>query len=81
MGLIFLTFFPTKEQQLIQSLVQEFARKLIAPSAAEQDRTKAFPKENLTQMAGGVAIPKKWFLPINYKQHNLSKVTTFFLML
>ena len=45
------TYPLTKEQQLIQTMVREFARKVVLPSAAERDRTKAFPKENLQQMA------------------------------
>ena len=56
-----MTFSLTKEQQLVQTLVREFARKVIAPSAAERDRTKAFPKENLKQMADlnlmGMLVP------------------------
>ena len=46
-----MTFSLTKEQQLIQTMVREFARKVIEPSAAERDLTKTYPKENLRQMA------------------------------
>lgn len=41
----------TKEQLMIQSMVREFSRKVIAQTAAERDRTKAFPAENFKQMA------------------------------
>ncbi|HSL62026.1 MAG TPA: acyl-CoA dehydrogenase family protein, partial [Desulfotignum sp.] len=33
----------TDEQKMIQNMVREFSRKVIAPMAAERDRTKAFP--------------------------------------
>jgi alkylation response protein AidB-like acyl-CoA dehydrogenase len=39
------------EQLMIQSMVREFSRKVIAPTAAERDRTKAFPADNLKKMA------------------------------
>ncbi|MDX9786382.1 MAG: acyl-CoA dehydrogenase family protein [Desulfobacterales bacterium] len=41
----------TKEQLMIQSMVREFSRKVIAQTAAERDQTKAFPAENIRQMA------------------------------
>jgi butyryl-CoA dehydrogenase len=41
----------TKEQLMIQSMVREFSRKVIAQTAAERDRTKEFPAENFRQMA------------------------------
>lgn len=40
----------TDEQLMIQSMAREFARKEIAPTAAERDRSKAFPSENLRKM-------------------------------
>lgn len=40
----------TEEQLMIQSMVREFARKVVAVGAAERDRTKAFPMEVLKQM-------------------------------
>jgi alkylation response protein AidB-like acyl-CoA dehydrogenase len=41
----------TDEQLMIQAMVREFARKVIAPTAAERDRTKEFPADNLKKMA------------------------------
>ena len=41
----------TDEQLMIQSMVREFSRKVIAPTAAERDRTKEFPADNLKKMA------------------------------
>ncbi len=40
----------TNEQLMIQSLVREFSRKVVAATAAERDRTKEFPAENLKKM-------------------------------
>jgi len=40
----------TAEQLMIQSMVREFARKEVAATAAERDRTKEFPAENLRKM-------------------------------
>jgi butyryl-CoA dehydrogenase len=40
----------TEEQLMIQSMVREFARKVVAVGAAERDRTKVFPMEVLKQM-------------------------------
>lgn len=40
----------TDEQVMIQSMAREFARKEIAPTAAERDRSKEFPSENLRKM-------------------------------
>lgn len=51
----------TQEQTMIQSMAREFSRKVIAGTAAERDRTKAFPAENLRQMGDlglmGMMIP------------------------
>ncbi|CAB5079107.1 Acyl-CoA dehydrogenase, short-chain specific (EC [Olavius algarvensis associated proteobacterium Delta 3] len=51
----------TDEQLMIQAMVREFARKELAPTAAERDRTKDFPAANLKKMAElgllGMAIP------------------------
>jgi alkylation response protein AidB-like acyl-CoA dehydrogenase len=41
----------TEEQQMIQAMVRDFAREVILPTAAERDRTKEFPIENLKQMS------------------------------
>jgi butyryl-CoA dehydrogenase len=45
-----MTFKLNDEQRMIQSMVREFARKVVAVTAMERDRTKAFPAENLEQM-------------------------------
>lgn len=54
----------TDEQLMIQSMVREFARKEVAPTAAERDKTKEFPAENLKQMGElglmGMMIPTKY---------------------
>lgn len=51
----------TQEQQMVQSMVREFARKEVAATAAERDRTKEFPAENLRRMGElglmGMMIP------------------------
>lgn len=39
-----------EEQQMIQTMVRDFAREIILPSAAERDKTKEFPAENLKKM-------------------------------
>ena len=36
----------TDEQLMIQSMVREFSRKEIAPTAAERDRSKEFPADS-----------------------------------
>ena len=41
----------TDEQLMIQSMVRDFAREVIAPTAMERDKTKEFPFENLRQLA------------------------------
>jgi butyryl-CoA dehydrogenase len=50
-----------KEQKLIQTTVREFARKVIAETAAERDRTKEFPADNFRKMADlglmGMMVP------------------------
>ncbi|MEA3231321.1 MAG: acyl-CoA dehydrogenase family protein, partial [Thermodesulfobacteriota bacterium] len=40
----------TDEQLMIQSMVREFARKEVAATAAERDRSKEFPAGNLKKM-------------------------------
>jgi butyryl-CoA dehydrogenase len=51
----------TDEQLMVQSMVREFSRKVVAATAAERDKTKAFPAENLRQMGElglmGMMIP------------------------
>ncbi|VEN72932.1 Acyl-CoA dehydrogenase [Candidatus Desulfarcum epimagneticum] len=51
----------TDEQIMIQTMVREFSRKVVAETAMERDRTKEFPADNLKQMAElglmGMMIP------------------------
>jgi len=54
----------TNEQLMIQSMVREFAKKEIAPTAAERDQTKAFPIENFKKMGElglmGMMVPPEF---------------------
>jgi len=54
----------TNEQLMIQSMAREFSRKVIAATAAERDRTKEFPAENLKKMGElglmGMMIPPEY---------------------
>ncbi|MBT4266529.1 MAG: acyl-CoA dehydrogenase [Deltaproteobacteria bacterium] len=54
----------TNEQLMIQSMVREFAKKEIAPTAMERDETKEFPGENLKKMGElglmGMMIPPEY---------------------
>ena len=54
----------TDEQLMVQSMVREFARKVVQPAAAERDRTKEFPAENFRQMGElglmGMMIPDRY---------------------
>ncbi len=54
----------TDEQLMIQSMVREFARKEVAATAAERDKTKAFPSENLRKMGElglmGMMVPPEY---------------------
>ena len=54
----------TDEQVMIQSMVREFSRKVIAATAAERDRTKEFPAENLKKMGElglmGMMVPSEY---------------------
>jgi alkylation response protein AidB-like acyl-CoA dehydrogenase len=54
----------TEEQAAFRQDVEAFAREVIAPAAAEIDRTDAFPRE-LVRRAGargllGVTVPREW---------------------
>jgi len=59
-----MTFKLNDEQRMIQSMVREFARKVVATTAAERDRTKKFPSENLEQMGElgllGMMVPVEY---------------------
>ncbi len=54
----------TKEQKLVQTMIREFSRKVLAPTAAERDQTKEFPAENLQKMAElglmGMTVPEEY---------------------
>ncbi len=45
-----MSFVLTDEQIMIQTMAREFSRKVVAITAAERDRTKEFPSENLKKM-------------------------------
>jgi len=54
----------TDEQLMIQTMVRDFAREVIAPTAAERDKTKEFPAENLKQLGElgfmGMMVPPEY---------------------
>jgi len=54
----------TEEQRMIQSMARDFARHELMPSAAERDRTKEFPFENLKKMGElgfmGMTVPEEY---------------------
>ncbi len=54
----------TDEQLMIQTMVREFARDVVAPGAAERDHTKVFPGDILRQMGElglmGMMIPPEY---------------------
>ncbi|MDX9818102.1 MAG: acyl-CoA dehydrogenase [Desulfococcus multivorans] len=54
----------TDEQLMIQSMVREFSRKVVAATAAERDKSKEFPAENLKQMGElglmGMMVPVEY---------------------
>jgi len=54
----------TDEQLMIQNMVREFSRKVIAATAAERDKTKEFPADNFRQMGElglmGMMIPENY---------------------
>lgn len=45
-----MAFMFTEEQLMIQATAREFARKVLAATAMERDRTGEFPSENLKKM-------------------------------
>lgn len=59
-----MTFQLTDEQLMIQTMVREFSREVVASTAAERDRTGAFPAENLKSMAElglmGMTVPPEY---------------------
>jgi butyryl-CoA dehydrogenase len=54
----------TDEQLMIQNMVREFSRKVIAATASERDKTKEFPAENFSQMGElglmGMMVPQEY---------------------
>jgi alkylation response protein AidB-like acyl-CoA dehydrogenase len=54
----------TDEQLMIQSMVRDFAREVIMPTAMERDKNKEFPTENLRQLAElgfmGMMVPPEY---------------------
>ncbi len=54
----------TDEQIMIQTMVRDFAREVLLPTAMERDRTKEFPAENLRKMAElglmGMMVPPEY---------------------
>ena len=54
----------TDEQEMIQTMVREFARDVVAPEAAERDKNKTFPADILQQMGElglmGMMIPPEY---------------------
>lgn len=54
----------TDEQLMIQAMVREFGRKVVAPGAAQRDRTKEFPGDILKKMGElgflGMMIPPQY---------------------
>ncbi len=54
----------TDEQIMIQTMVRDFSREVIAPAAAERDKTKEFPEDNLKQLGElgfmGMMVPPKY---------------------
>jgi butyryl-CoA dehydrogenase len=54
----------TDEQTMIQTMVRDFAREVLLPTAAERDQTKEFPAENLRRMGElglmGMMVPPEY---------------------
>lgn len=54
----------TEEQRMIQTMVRDFARDVLLPTAAERDITKEFPAENIRQMGElglmGMNVPQEY---------------------
>jgi len=54
----------TDEQIMIQTMVRDFAREVLLPTAMERDRTKEFPAENLRKMGElglmGMMVPPEY---------------------
>lgn len=54
----------TDEQRMIRDMARDFARERLVPGAAARDKTAAFPKDELAEMAAlgflGMLTPAKW---------------------
>ncbi|MDG4594308.1 MAG: acyl-CoA dehydrogenase family protein [Candidatus Contendobacter sp.] len=54
----------TQEQEMIRDTLRQFARERLAPNAAEWERTRAFPREALAELAElgamGMVVPERW---------------------
>lgn len=59
-----MSYHLTDEQLMIQTMVREFSRKVVAEGAAERDQTKAFPADILKKMGElgllGMTIPPEY---------------------
>lgn len=59
-----MSFQLTDEQVMIQTMVRDFARKVLLTTAMERDRTKEFPAENLRKMGElglmGMTVPPEY---------------------
>jgi len=56
-----MSYHLNEEQKMIQAMVRDLAREVILPGAAERDKTKEFPLENIKKMAElglmGMGVP------------------------
>ncbi len=56
-------FEPTEEQELVERTTRDYAQRVLAPRAAERDRTSEFPARELRELAGlgllGINIPEE----------------------
>ncbi len=54
----------TEEQRMIRDMARDFARERLVPGAAARDKTAAFPKDELAEMAAlgflGMLTPAEW---------------------
>jgi alkylation response protein AidB-like acyl-CoA dehydrogenase len=61
---LFMPFKLTDEQIMIQTMVRDFAREVLLPTAMERDQTKEFPAKNLRKMGElglmGMMVPPEY---------------------
>lgn len=59
-----MSFQLTEDQLMIQTMVRDFSRNVVSPTAIKRDQTKEFPAENLKQMGElglmGMMIPPEY---------------------